>query len=166
MSAGDKARVTVFVAVTPSVAFDVFTREIDLWWKRGPKFRHSGKRAGVLHIEPAQGGRVFESVAVGGQTQAIEIGRVEAWEPPTRLLFSWRNMTFAPHESTQVEVQFEASGRGTQVTVEHRGWSALPPDHPARHGLQGAAFSRTIGMWWGELMSALRDEIERRHESE
>lgn len=36
---GDKARATVFVAVTPADAFEVFTKEIDLWWKQGPKFR-------------------------------------------------------------------------------------------------------------------------------
>jgi hypothetical protein len=31
MIAGDKAAVTVFVAVAPHDAFDVFTREIDAW---------------------------------------------------------------------------------------------------------------------------------------
>ena len=36
MTAGDSASATVFVAVAPAVAFDVFTREfsrmIGLWW--------------------------------------------------------------------------------------------------------------------------------------
>jgi hypothetical protein len=29
-----------------------------------------------------------------------------------------------------------------------------------RHGVEGAAFSRMIGLWWGELMTALREFIE------
>jgi hypothetical protein len=32
----------------------------------------------------------------------------------------------------------------------------LRADDPARHGLQGADFSRMIGLWWGEQMSSLR----------
>jgi hypothetical protein len=43
------------------------------------------------------------------------------------------------------------------VTVHHRGWSALPEDHPARHGLTGAAFARMVGLWWGDLLTALRE---------
>jgi hypothetical protein len=46
---------------------------------------------------------------------------------------------------------------GTLVTVTHVGWGALRADRPARHGLQGAAFSRMIGLWWREQMTALRE---------
>jgi uncharacterized protein YndB with AHSA1/START domain len=81
----------------------------------------------------------------------IEAGRVTLWEPPTRLVFDWRNLNFAPDEKTEVEVRFEAIGDGTRVTVEHRG------GHPARHGLLGPAHSRQLGLWWGELMSAMRE---------
>jgi hypothetical protein len=58
-----------------------------------------------------------------------------------------------------VAVRFAPSGSGTLVTVRHSGWSALPADHPVRHGLAGAAFIRMIGMWWGELMTSLREHI-------
>lgn len=34
-TAGDQARVTVLVAVDPETAFEVFTEEIDQWWRRG-----------------------------------------------------------------------------------------------------------------------------------
>lgn len=37
--AGDKATVSVLVAVPPADAFAIFTTEIDLWWRQGPKFR-------------------------------------------------------------------------------------------------------------------------------
>jgi hypothetical protein len=39
MIRGDQARASVGVAVPPEEAFDIFTREIDLWWRRGPRFR-------------------------------------------------------------------------------------------------------------------------------
>jgi hypothetical protein len=157
---GDKARVTMFVAVEPQVAFDVFTRETDLWWRRGPKFRPSGRHAGVLQFEPSEGGRLFESYQVGAATNLVEVGRIKAWEPPARLLFEWRNANFAPDERTEVEVWFESAPGGTQVILEHRGWSALRPDHPARHGLEGGAFTSMIGMWWGELLTSLRERLE------
>jgi hypothetical protein len=47
-----------------------------------------------------------------------------------------------------------------------RGWSAIRPDHPARHGLDDAAFSRMIGLWWGDLMTGLREFIETRRPTE
>ena len=59
---GDSARVTVTVAVAPSLAFEIFTEEIDRWWRRGIKFRHAGARSGFLRIEPELGGRLFESI--------------------------------------------------------------------------------------------------------
>ena len=81
--------------------------------------------------------------------------------PPSRafqilLAFTWRNANFAPHEQTEVEIQFEPTASGTLVTVTHRGLAGLRADHPARHGLQGADFCRMIGLWWGEQMSSLR----------
>jgi uncharacterized protein YndB with AHSA1/START domain len=154
--AGDRARVSVFVRVAPSVAFDLFTREIDLWWKQGPKFRIAGRRRGQLQFEGGPGGRLFETFETGTGAKTFEVGRITAWEPPALLRFDWRGVNFKAGESTVVEVRFDASGEGTMVTVEHRGWSTLAPDHPVRHGLVGPEFIRVMGMWWGELMTSLR----------
>ena len=41
MTPGDQARVTVGVAVPPEEAFRVFTQEVDLWWRRGRRFRNA-----------------------------------------------------------------------------------------------------------------------------
>ena len=153
---GDQARVSVSVALEPTAAFAVFTGQIDQWWRRGPKYRHAGSRSGLIHLEPRVGGRLFESFESSGATTVIEVGRVKVWAPPERLVFSWRNETFAPDEWTEVEVGFAPSGAGTLVVVTHRGWSSLRADHPARHGLEGRDFSRMIGLWWGEQLSALR----------
>jgi len=154
---GDQARVSVAVAVPPKDAFDIFTGEIDRWWRRGPKFRNAGRRAGFVRLEPHVGGRLFESVDGKDGELIFEVGRVHVWDPPTRLAFSWRNANFAPDEVTNVTVEFAPISSGTLVTVTHVGWGALRADHPARHGLQGAAFSRMIGLWWGEQMTSLRE---------
>jgi uncharacterized protein YndB with AHSA1/START domain len=153
---GDSARISVAVAVPPPLAFEIFTADIDRWWRRGVKFRHSSSRSGLLRIEPQVGGRLFESFESGGTPGVIEVGRVQIWDPPRRLNFTWRNANFAVNEHTEVEVEFAATASGTLVTVIHSGLAALRPDHPARHGLQGAEFSRMIGLWWGEQMSSLR----------
>jgi uncharacterized protein YndB with AHSA1/START domain len=151
---GDKATVTVLVAVEPAVAFEVFTQEIDLWWRRGPRYRLAGE--GALRFEPGVGGRLLETIETRSGTRVFEKGRITVWDPPSRLVFDWRGVNFAPGEKTEVEVRFEPSASGTRVTVEHRGWGALRADHPARHGNVGPAFSRMIGLWWGDLATALR----------
>ncbi|MDO8349469.1 MAG: SRPBCC domain-containing protein [Planctomycetota bacterium] len=154
------ATVAVRVAVVPAVAFEVFTREIDAWWRRGPKFRHAGGAAEAsIRIEPGLDGRVLETWRDGEREREFELGRITTWQPPERLAFTWRNATFAPVERTEVEVTFAATGTGTLVTVRHRGWETLRQDHPARHGMQDAEFARSVGMWWSDQLTALRENI-------
>jgi uncharacterized protein YndB with AHSA1/START domain len=163
MIAGDQARATVSVALPPDEAFRVFTEEVDLWWRRGRRFRNApgdtnagAGAAGIVRIEPGPGGRLFESFTVEGTEHVVQMGHTLAWEPPHRLLLQWRAINFAPHEHTEVEVLFKASGSGTMVTVTHRGWAAIRPDHPVRHGQETAAFIRMMGLWWGDLLTTLR----------
>ena len=155
MIPSDQARVTVSVAVPPEEAFEIFTQQIDLWWRRGPKYRQLGGERAIIAIEPRAGGRVFESLGDDGPVH--EIGRVRVWQPPSRLLFEWRLVNFAIDERTEVEVLFEPAARdSTQVTVTHRGWAAIRPDHPARHGQASAEFLRTLGLWWGDQLGVYR----------
>jgi uncharacterized protein YndB with AHSA1/START domain len=156
---GDAATVSVFVAVEVEDAFEVFTQEIDLWWRKGPKFRIAGQRRGSLSMEPKLHGRLFETFDHPKGTQTFQIGTITRWEPPHALCFEWRGVNFKPGETTSVEVSFAAQGDGTMVKVRHSGWSSLPAGHPARHKLEGAAFSRSIGMWWAELMTSLREHV-------
>lgn len=155
--AGDQARVSVLVSVPAGAAFRIFTEEIDRWWRRGLKYRVAGRRRGILLLEPGVGGRLLESFEVGAETRVVETGRVTAWEPPARLVFEWRAQNFAPHEKTEVEVTFAPSPSGTLVTVTHRGLSSLRPDHPARHGLDVVPFVRMMGLWWADLLTAMRE---------
>lgn len=155
------------VAVSPAAAFAVFTEEIDLWWRTGPRFRLGRRGPGRLHLEPGVGGRLFETFPGGGgpgapASHTVVVGRVTRWDPPAGLALEWRSANFQPGERTFVEVAFEAAGEGTLVTVHHHGWSTLPGGHPARHGREGAEVSRMIGRFWGDLLSALREHLEQR----
>ncbi len=153
---GDVARVTVGVAVPPAECFRLFTEEIDLWWRRGRRFRNTPGERGIVALEPREGGRVFESFEGPAGPVVVEIGRITAWQPAQRLVFEWRAVNFAPHERTEVEVLFQGTRSGTQVTLIHRGWAAIRPDHPVRHGLNVPAFIGMMGRWWGDQMSSLR----------
>jgi hypothetical protein len=154
---GATARVSVTVAVAPAAAFEIFTRDIDRWWRRGIKFRNAASGAGFIAMESGVGGRLFESYDGERGPHVLEVGRIRVWDPPRLLLFSWRNANFAPGEHTEVEVAFLGVAAGTLVTVTHRGLAELRPDHPARHGLADEPFIRMIGLWWGEQMTSLRE---------
>jgi hypothetical protein len=54
----------------------------------------------------------------------------------------------------------EQSASGTLVTVTHSGWSAIRPDHPARHGEVADAFLRGTGLWSADPMTSLRRHVE------
>ncbi|MEQ1506693.1 MAG: SRPBCC domain-containing protein [Myxococcota bacterium] len=157
----DLARVSVVVEVPPEVAFRVFTEDIDRWWRRGLAYRVAGRARGIVHLEPHVGGALYESFDGPDGPTIVPTGRITAWEPPDRLAFDWRSVTFAPAETTAVEVRFEAhaSARGpaTRVIVTHAGWDAIRPDHPVRHGLASGPFLAMIGRWWGDLLSSLRE---------
>ncbi len=146
------------VAVPPPEAFRVFTDELDQWWRRGRAYR-IGDASSVLRLEPGVGGRLVETYQVKGRAKEHAFGEVTVWDPPARLVLSWRNVNFAPDEVTEVEVLFAPSARGTQVTIVHRGWAQIRGDHPARHGAEPGPFLAMMGTWWGTLATALRERL-------
>lgn len=148
----ETARVITYVEVSPLDAFEVFTDEVDLWWRRGPRYRSAGPDSELCFESDGRGRRLIER----GKAGVFEIGRVQVWEPGKRLLLEYRLTNFAADERTEVEVRFEEQGKGTRVVLEHRGWEALRADHPARHGLAGEAFSSMIGLHWGDLITSYR----------
>lgn len=155
MIAGDQAAVTVRVEVEPDVAWEVFTTEIDQWWRRGLAYRVAGRRPGTMHLEPRPGGRIFEEYEGPG---LHEVGRITAWEPPHRLAFEWRGANFQPGEITHVEVTFARTESGaTELRLVHRGFAALRPDHPVRHGQPPAVFVARFARWWGDQLSSFRE---------
>lgn len=149
--------VAIRVAATPERAFDVFTREVDLWWRATPLFRFSSRSPGVLAFEPPigpnSGGRFTESFDDGTQ---FEIGRILEWSPGARLAFTWRQASFAEGQETEVDVRFDAIGDETRVTVEHRGWDSVPQDHVARHTFPNAVFLQRHAEWWQALLGSFK----------
>jgi uncharacterized protein YndB with AHSA1/START domain len=148
--------VALRVRATPARAFDTFTREIGDWWKPNGLFQFTGSGTGQLYFESREGGRLLEMTTGGGE---FEIGRISVWEPPRRLVFSWRQETFAPDQETQVHVTFDPAGDETRVTVEHFGWDSIPQEHAARHGFPLDVFQQRHAEWWQTLLASLRDHV-------
>ncbi len=148
--------VALRVRAAPEFAFQAFTAEIGQWWRPNLLFQFTPRGPGVVSFEPGPDGRFIETLANG---KVFEIGRIRAWEPPTRLVFGWRQATFAPGQDTEVEVRFEAVGEETRVTVEHRGWETVPQEHVARHSFPDALFLRRHGEWWQSLLASMKASL-------
>jgi uncharacterized protein YndB with AHSA1/START domain len=151
-----RVMVALRVAASPERAFEAFTREIAAWWSPNALFRFTPRDPGVLSFEPGEGGRLVETLPSG---KVFEIGRIRVWAPPTRLVFGWRQATFAPDQATEVEVRFEPVGAETRVTVEHTGWESVPASHVAKHGFPSAFFLQRHGEWWLSLLEAFKVRV-------
>lgn len=145
--------VALRIAAPPERVFAAFTQDIALWWRPNGLFAFTPRSPGVLRFEPGPDGRFTETLANG---HVFEIGRITTWSPPTHLAFTWRQATFAEHQQTHVDVRFEPVGEDTRVSVTHRGWDTVPPQHVARHGFPDGVFLTRHGAWWRALLEALR----------
>lgn len=137
--------VSLRVRASPERAFDVFTKDIGLWWRANELFEFTPGQSGALSFEPGLGGRLVQT---GSDGRVFEIGRVTAWERGVRLRFTWRQASFAPDQVTEVDVRFEPVGEETRVTVEHSGWDRVPQDHVARHRFPDQVFLLRHAEWW------------------
>lgn len=126
-------RVSVVVDCKPDEAFRIFTEQIATWW---PRETHSvaadtfkGRvRAETVVFEGKLGGRIYERMEDGREA---DWGAVQAWEPPHRVVFSWKP-NLNPVPPTEVEVTFIQEGSRTRVALEHRGWERLGDDGVAK----------------------------------
>lgn len=145
------AIVSLRVKATPQRAFEAFTEEIGEWWRPNPLFQLTPRGDGVLRFEPGEGGRLVAKLASG---KDFEVGRIIVWAPGERLVLTWRNASFAPELSTEVEARFEAVGDETRVTIEHRGWDRIAQSDIARHGFPLDVFQMRLAEHWrARLMS-------------
>jgi len=92
-------------------------------------------RALGMRCEPGVGGRLVE-VYDGATGEGYELGRITVWEPGKRL--AWASSV----DDVEIEVRFEATASGTDVTVE-----ATIPDDGADRG--GTAWVRVVPKWFG-----------------
>lgn len=156
---------TVLVALrikaAPLRVFEVFTADIGAWWKPNALFSFTPRSPGVLAFEGAGEGptRLVERLPSG---KVFEIGSVRVWDPGQRLVFGWRQASFAPDMDTEVEVRFEPVGppenQETRVTVEHRGWDTVPIEHVARHRFPDPVFLQRHAEWWRALLTSLASQ--------
>jgi uncharacterized protein YndB with AHSA1/START domain len=144
-----KILVALRIDAPSDVVFDAFVDDIGLWWRPNPLFSFTPRSPGVMAFEQ---GRLVERLASG---KVFEVGTVRVWERGARLVLGWRQASFPPGVETEVEVRFEALDAGTRVTVEHRGWDAVPAENVARHGFPNAVFLHRHGEWWRGMLSAL-----------
>lgn len=108
-------------------AFEVFTAGIGAWWNPDHHILQAPLKEMVF--EPFVGGHIIDRGVDGSESRW---SRVLAYEPPTRVVFSW-DISLAwqietdPAKTSEVEVTFAAEGAAqTRVTLEHR--------HIDRHG--------------------------------
>jgi len=134
-------RVTVYVAVDPRTAFEIFTEEIDAWYRRGPHHFFDPARAAAIRFEPGVGGRLVE-VYDTSTGEGREMARVTVWEPGQRLLLR-------DTRDTDIDVTFEAAGDETKVTLEHRGLERLPAAEAESHARFGG---RLLIAWFSDHM--------------
>jgi uncharacterized protein YndB with AHSA1/START domain len=144
------------VPADPVRAFEAFTREIASWWQPDRLFQITPEGDGELRFEPGVNGRLVTRLSNG---ETFEIGRILVWEPGKRLVFVWRQSSFWPEQSTEVEVLFEAVGEETRVSIEHRAWDTIPQRHVARHGFPEGVTLQRVADWWRASLWALRDRF-------
>jgi uncharacterized protein YndB with AHSA1/START domain len=157
--------VALRVPVPARRAFAAFTEQIADWWQPNGLFQFTEGRSGTLSFEPGPEGRLVETYADGS---LFVVGYIRAWEPPRRLVLSWRHSSFAPDQETELHVRFDeteypggAAGQ-TRVVVEHFGWDRIPPEHTTRHGFPLATFQLRFAEWWQTLLRTLA-EVARNH---
>jgi uncharacterized protein YndB with AHSA1/START domain len=147
-------RKSVSVDASVERAFEVFTAGFDSWWPRTHHIGQAPMTRGI--IEGRTGGRCYTE-HVDGST--CDWGQVTAWEPPRRLVLSWRihgDWTCAPDPSqaSEVEVRFTPQAGGmTRVDLEHR--------HLERHGAGAAAMRNAVDSpnGWTGLLQMYADHV-------
>jgi uncharacterized protein YndB with AHSA1/START domain len=132
-------RLTFEVACPAEHAFSTWTERATTWWPTSHTV--SAEDGLAVTFEPRAGGRIVERTSDG---QEHEWGRITAWEPPHRLVYTW-HLRVDRADATEVEITFVAvDADRTRVEIEHRGWDRLGAAGPERR-------DRNRGGWEGLL---------------
>jgi uncharacterized protein YndB with AHSA1/START domain len=124
----DPIELSFTVACEPAHAFGVWAARTASLWPSGHTM--SGDPATVVTFEPTVGGRIYERTPAGVEH---DWGRILAWEPPGRLVYTWHMGSAGPAGATEVTVTFTpAEAGGTTVRVVHAGWERLGAEGPER----------------------------------
>jgi uncharacterized protein YndB with AHSA1/START domain len=114
-------RASIVVEAPIDHAFKVFTEDLQSWWN--PDHHILQTEVAEMVFEPRVGGHLYD---VGVDGSECHWGRVLAFDPPGRVVFSWdidmQWQVETDHDRTsEVEVRFTDEGDGrTRVDLEHR----------------------------------------------
>jgi uncharacterized protein YndB with AHSA1/START domain len=120
-------RTSIVVEAPLERAFSTFTDDIGSWWPA--EYNILGVDIAERVFEPRVGGQVIDRGVDGSECRWA---RVLAYEPPTRVVFSWDlnvqwQIESDADKTSEVEVRFISEGADrTRVELEHR--------HLDRHG--------------------------------
>ncbi|GAY13080.1 SRPBCC family protein [Pseudonocardia sp. N23] len=128
---------TVSLTIPVERAFEVFTQSINSWWPH--QFHIGTADVDEVVLESRVGGRWYERGVDGSE---CDWGRVLAWEPPHRLLFTWQiNGSWQfdpdPDHASEIEASFRPDGSGTVVEVEHRLFERLAGGQAINDAING-----------------------------
>ncbi len=139
MHAADTSVRTSTVVEAPIMrAFSVFTDGIATWWN--PHHHLLEGELADMVFEPRVGGHIIDRGVDGSESRW---SRVLAYEPPTRVVFSWDinldwQLESDPEKTSEIEVRFTEQGPNrTLVELEHR--------HLDRHGVGWERMRDAVG---------------------
>src|SRR5690606_39131755 len=102
-------------------AFEIFTRDIGLWWPLAYTF--AGDQLDTVEVRPGADGEWLERDRDGRETSW---GALLAWEPPhvfaAEFAVSPGRAPEPPGRRSEVRVRFAPDGAGSRVDLEHRGF--------------------------------------------
>jgi uncharacterized protein YndB with AHSA1/START domain len=133
----------VRVALAPSDAFDLFTRQLVRWW---PFAGHScfDAEARDVEFEPHVGGAVTELARDG---RRMPWGTLTAWSPPGGFAMRWFP-GLDESQATLLEVRFTAlESGGTEVHVHHSGWEARGDEAQSKRDGYGNGWAAVLGLY-------------------
>jgi uncharacterized protein YndB with AHSA1/START domain len=143
----------VTVECTPAEAFRYFTADFHKWW---PLATHSvvarrsefKQKPASVNFEQRRGGRIFERTDSGEEHLW---GTVLAWEPASRVVFSFHPGRDGQNAQT-VEVTFSPAAKGAEVVLTHTGWELLGEEGP----IQREGFSKG---WEGAFVTPFPEYV-------
>jgi uncharacterized protein YndB with AHSA1/START domain len=150
-------RKSIQVEASVERAFHVYTQEMKSWWP--PDHHILDAPLEKMVFEPWEGGDIYD---VGTDGSTCRWARVLAYEPPTRVVFSWDiNLEWKietdPERTSEIEVRFTPEGENrTRVELEHRNLD--------RHGDGWEKMRAAVGSpeGWGRGLERFAEEASRK----
>ena len=144
-------RKSVTVKASQSRAFHFFTSNMDEWW---PKLTSEGRPQFLeVRLEPKLDGKWLMRSPDGS---VMEVGRVLAWEPDSRMVISWEYGMDGVAErakASEIEVRFVPETVGiTRVEIEHRKFERLG-------AAEAVATREGVTLGWPRMLEAFRASL-------